>query len=219
MKKCIQMRKCDNSSMIIRTILSLFILFTLPIFAEYGGFYLSIKIIDKNERTTKGFVYLQSEIVNLQENTNHFLENALKVRREKLYFNFYSNLIEYFYKENLDPKEKKAYLLINPSKILKTEIKNIEIESSIYHPYSISILNQLKLEDINWISKEPISALSLSSENCSYSIFIHKNSNKLKKIIKNINSTNNFFYNEKEIKDILDNFDNEKIVIISECSC
>ena len=152
---------------------------------------------------------------------------------------YYSDRIIYEYGDSIAD-------YFNRKNILSENIKTITIQelwSAASHRW---ISSELQLSDTTWIKKEPIKKVEFWSESwsliCSYQIFIHEKSEKVDKIIRQLeikmkeiedinkrqkeeeNEENEMeFYNDKndisnEMLEIIKQLKGEKVVVISECT-
>ena len=144
---------------------------------------------------------------------NEFITNnkdTLRYYQDKIIYEYGDSIACYFNKKNILPEN----------------IKTITVEELWRKRVWTWISNELQPNDTIWIKKEPIKKVEFLSESgfkCSHQIFIHAKSEKVDKIIrqlelkwKEIEETEDVD-KSYEILKIIKQLSGEKVVVISEC--
>lgn len=220
----------------IITILTIFFIST-TVRAEYNGYHIKFEIKTAKGKTKVGFAYLTSDYLNTDslKNTTYLkkaLDQSSKQWEKRDSLVYFKERIKYEYRpasNNLNEKTT-IYSLDNKQAILHKEIHSINIIEIIDYTYLKRISSPLSISDTTWTNKEPLSSYSFGGYLCYHQIYMHKNSKKVDKIIKQLQAkqnelkdteinSNNGHEIDKAFREIIKDLYGEKVVIITECSC
>lgn len=213
------------------------ILLSTTVRADYEGYHFQIELETINGKNEIGFIYLisidlDSDSLNNTDYINALLKQNWKEENQNKNLVYFKERVNYEYREVGDSLGEKMliYSLFDEQTILSKEIKSITFIDLLYIPYSIGITNPISLSDTIWMNKEPLSSYHFSGYNCNYQVFIHKNSETLETIIKDL-KTKQVEINEADIDyiegyaidqqlwQIIEELFKEKVIIIGECTC
>lgn len=214
------------------------IVFSPLLKAEYNGYHLQFEIETVKGNKIIGYSYVYSSFFNSDSiNDTNYLVKVLDLSNDGVdgdSLHYFMDRIKYKYRQVGDSQGEKIpiYTLDNKQVIPDKEIRSIDILESINQTYMIGISSPLSISDTTWTNKEPLKSYSFGAYLCYHQIFIHKNSKEIENIITRLSAKQKKtgkYEIDQETGDKLDaEFSriieelillDEKIVVITECSC
>jgi hypothetical protein len=211
------------------TIIAVFILlFSYAVKAEYNGYHFEFTIETTEGQLLKGYVYKASAYLDEDSlsNSDYLIKafsddwnghtDSIKYFKNRIKYNFYNQNDTGF-----------IFYLLNEEIIPSSSVKKIKIDEMIDYGYLSGIANELTLRDTSWMKKRPVKIATAGGYLCDAQIFIHKDSKKIKKLLKEIEAIEAKYNdmgggNDKfddEIQKVIEKFKGEKVVIITTCTC
>lgn len=204
--------------------------------AEYNGYQIKFEMETVTGNKIIGYVYTSKSIESDSINNTNYLKNVLDRTWEGDgdSLHYYKERIKYKYKRVSVNQGKKysIYGLNNMQVISKHEIKSIEILETINQSFMVGISSPLSISDTTWINKEPLKSYSFGAYLCFHQIYIHVTSQKIENILSKLQSkqieVDETDFGQKMGDKLDDEFHeiiaelirlDEKVVVLTECSC
>lgn len=223
-----------------------FILIILPfsVFAEYGGFMVQFEMELKTGDKVQGYYYFIEH--DFDSDSIEFPDYLLRILLEDQRYEegsdslfCYNYLLTYQY--NLVDGEQNQvdsiYTLLEPKAFAANQIKSVRLLKTIYQSYISGVSSNLSTDDTLWTKMKPLSSHAYSGYLCYFQVFVHVKSDKVDLLLKRLekaqkriekeyewqeSSSEEVYTNDKfdeELHEIIDEFENEKVVVITECTC
>ena len=169
-------------------------------FAEYNGHFIDFNIELTNGKVIKGHTYLASiEYMVDSGDYKSYLERRfdvlIKVEQSDECDDYAYHEYRLTYKYQVPEFDSAIiYTLTNKKSIDIHKVKRVEITKMIDFGYTSGIVNSLNEKDEKWMNKSSIEYWGIGDELNSFHVFIHEKSNKLIKVLAEIDEETNRFY-------------------------
>ncbi|MGB6035620.1 MAG: hypothetical protein WBG42_05085 [Cryomorphaceae bacterium] len=222
-------------------------LLSLFVYGQYGGNHFEFDIELANGDIRHGYQYIgggfsvsDDSVKSLfRSKPEYLLRNDRKDEFGEL--SYYEKRIEYSYPSQYHGLNLMAYILTSKVGIHGAEIKSLDQIKMFPYPGSTWVENAHRAEDEVWMQSEVITQRFFNGTLCSYEVFFHDKNTRLDLILKeldyHINAVNKLWEeinttrdNHDEIWDLIHDittkvgelvkeFDQEKVVVVADCTC
>ena len=204
----------------MKKILSIIIFISLfsNVRADAGYCYCYEIEIETNHGLKSGFIRLNSYYEINSDSLaypNYFKSAIIKINNSKKYIELHDFSIPIKWNSN----DTITY-------ISKTNVDTIDFEDitkinyvSTHHCYVGSqILNTLKLEDEDWVRKQPLRMEEFGYDVCGITVLVYENSKELNQLLINLKASTADINNGKPFYKIIKELNSFKVVVIESCS-
>jgi|GEM_PF-4143353 len=203
-------------------ILFIIILFSASAKADYNSVLVSFTIDTVKGGKLNGYANLAHAYIDSL--SSDYLQTRLDNAEVKGYLNYYKTKFIYKY-SNFPDDQTNFYHLTEAAAIPLKNVKSITITSAINWGYGTWLQNDINKSDLAWMNERPVDKFSIDGYLCSYDLIIHKKSQKIDRIIKELRAFTDGYdgepddaYDEK-VFSIIKKLLNQKAIVITNCTC
>lgn len=156
--------------------------------ADYNGHHIEFVLALEDGTKETGYAYLAdvydydpstSYTAFLEENYSLFLKEDFD--QKVTTYRYFKHRIQYHYTDPVGTAST-AYCLTEPSTVSKAAIKNIQINALIEFSYAKGI-SKHQWSDRKWMQKPAVDQYALEVKLCTYELYVHQASKKVKKLL------------------------------------